>query len=77
MECLFCKGTMVKATAPFSVDRQGYHVHWDALPAWVCRQCGEPYFEGSDVDRIQRLLAGLDHESAGPRSVPPNEVHSV
>jgi YgiT-type zinc finger domain-containing protein len=54
---------MKRANAPFSVDRNGYHVHWDALPAWVCEQCGEPYFESADVARIQRALAALDRET--------------
>jgi YgiT-type zinc finger domain-containing protein len=46
MECLHCKGRLVKGTTPFSVVRGGYHLHWDAIPAWVCMQCGEPLFEG-------------------------------
>ena len=60
MECIHCKGRMVRETAPFSIDRNGYHVHWDAVPAWVCGQCGEPLFEGAEVERIQRALAALD-----------------
>jgi hypothetical protein len=31
------------------VDRNGYHVHWDAVPAWVREQCSEPYFESAEV----------------------------
>ena len=54
---------MKRSHSPFSVDRNGYHVHWDALPAWVCEQCGEPYFEAADVARIQRALAALDRET--------------
>jgi len=38
MECLHCKGRMERGTAPFSVDRHGYHVRWDAIAAWVCTQ---------------------------------------
>lgn len=33
MECLHCKGRMERGTAPFSVDRHGYHVRWDAIAA--------------------------------------------
>jgi len=55
---------MHEGTAPFNVDRNGYHIHWDALPAWVCDQCGEPLFEGAEVDRIQRALAALDASQA-------------
>lgn len=47
---------MHKGTAPFSVDRNGYHIRWDALPAWVCDQCGEPLFETAEVDQIEHAL---------------------
>ncbi|MBW4491680.1 MAG: YgiT-type zinc finger protein [Oscillatoria princeps RMCB-10] len=64
MECIYCKGQMEKGTAPFSIERKGYHIHWDAITAWVCTQCGEPYFEAPEVDKIQRVLSVLDRESA-------------
>ena len=35
-----------------------------AVPAWVCTQCGEPYFEAREVDLIQNALRDLDRESA-------------
>nr|VFJ62633.1 MAG: YgiT-type zinc finger domain-containing protein [Candidatus Kentron sp. DK] len=63
MECLHCKGWMTRKTAPFSVDRNGYHVTWEAIPAWVCTQCGEPLFEEHEVDHIQMALRKLDHET--------------
>lgn len=64
MECLYCKGKMEKGTAPFSIDRKGYHLHWEAVPAWVCTQCGEPYFESETVDSIQEALKSLDQRTA-------------
>ena len=63
MVCLYCKGKMVRKTAPFSMDRKGYHISWDAVPAWVCTQCGEAYFESGEVSRIQKTLEVLDRES--------------
>ena len=63
MECLSCKGRMERRSAPFSLDRSGYHIHWDAVPAWVCIQCGEPYFESHEVEVIQRALAALERET--------------
>ena len=64
MECVHCKGRMVRGTAPFSLDRHGYHVSWDAVPGWVYSQCGEPYFESREVELIQKALSGLDRESS-------------
>ena len=62
MQCVHCRGEMKRSHASFDVDRNGYHVRWDTVPAWVCEQCGEPYFESAEVDRIQRSLAALDRE---------------
>jgi YgiT-type zinc finger domain-containing protein len=54
---------MEKKTAPFFVERKGYHIHWDAIPAWVCTQCGEPLFEDQAVEKIQQALSLLDKEN--------------
>ena len=64
-ECVHCRGDMEPSTAPFSVDRNGYHVSWDALPAWICTQCGEPYFEAPVVDAIEQTLQSIDRTTAG------------
>ena len=72
MECIHCKGRMKRATAPFSLDRNGYHVSWDAIPAWVYTQCGEPFFESRQVDLIQKALTELDRESAALASTDPS-----
>ncbi|MBN1876424.1 MAG: YgiT-type zinc finger protein [Anaerolineae bacterium] len=63
MECMYCKGKMVKGAAPFNVDRKGYHIHWEAVDAWVCTQCGEAYFEIEAVTHIQEALRILDKET--------------
>jgi YgiT-type zinc finger domain-containing protein len=65
MECVHCKGKLERGKAPLTVSRKGYHVVWDAIPAWVCKQCKEPLFEGAEVDQIQRALEVLDRETAG------------
>ncbi len=74
MECMYCKGQMEKKTAPFSVDRNGYHIHWHALPAWVCTQCGEAYFEKEEVAKIQKVLRMIDGTVEPPRKVAVQEV---
>ncbi len=63
MECLQCRGDMVRSHSPFTMERRGYHIHWDAVPAWVCTQCGEPYFEAREVDLLQRAVSALERES--------------
>ena len=63
MECIHCKGSMVKKTIPFQADRKGYHLTFDSIPAWVCEQCGEPYFEEKEVNAIQNALKSLDKQA--------------
>ena len=60
MKCIQCKGEMERGTAPFHIDRKGYHLLVDAVPAWVCTQCGEVYFEEDEVDAIQETVRSLD-----------------
>ena len=63
MECLLCKGKMIKSDAPYSVNRKRYHISWDSIPAWVCTQCGEPYFEAKEINHIQIALQKVDQET--------------
>ncbi len=63
MECLYCKGNMIKSSAPFSADKNGYHITWESVPAWVCSQCGEALFEDKEVEHIQKALKKLDDET--------------
>jgi len=51
---------MVRSTAPFQIDRNGYHLTLDAVPAWVCSQCGEAYFEQKQVEEIQEMIESVD-----------------
>ena len=60
MNCVHCQGKMKRSTAPFHVDRNGYHLVVDTVPAWVCGQCGEAYFDEGEVDAIQQAIRSLD-----------------
>jgi len=35
----------------------------DAVPAWVCEQCGEAYFEEKEVDAIQELVRSVEQKA--------------
>jgi len=63
MKCIHCRGEMKRGTTPFHVDRKGYHVLLDAIPAWVCEQCGEAYFEEKEVDAIQDLVRSIEEKT--------------
>ena len=51
---------MARGTAPFHIDRKGYHFILDAISAWVCTQCGEAYCEEAAVEAIQQVLQVID-----------------
>ena len=62
MKCLLCKGEMEKATVSYTVDRSGYHLFIKEIPAYVCIQCGEKYFEEKEVDAIQNMIKALEEK---------------
>ena len=69
MNCMHCQGKMKRQAAPFHIDRKGYHLSLEAVPAWVCGQCGEPFFQEAEVRMIQRLLQQLDKQTTQLASV--------
>jgi YgiT-type zinc finger domain-containing protein len=54
---------MKRGSAPFHIDRKGCHLMLDNLPAWVCGQCGEVYFEEKEVDTVQDLIELIDQKT--------------
>ncbi len=63
MKCMHCQAKMERGDAPFHIDRKGYHLILDRIPAWVCVQCGETYFEEAEVEAIQKMIRNLDKEA--------------
>ena len=63
MKCVHCQGVMRRGAAPLHIDRKGCHVTLDSVPAWLCEQCGEPFFEEREVAAIQDLLRSVDEKS--------------
>jgi len=56
MKCLLCKGEMEKSSVSYTVDRRGYHLFIKKIPAYVCSQCGEKYFDEKEVDALQNMI---------------------
>ena len=63
MKCIHCQAIMKQGTAPLHIDKQGCHVTLDNIPAWVCEQCGEAYFEEREVDAIQDLIRTVEQKA--------------
>jgi YgiT-type zinc finger domain-containing protein len=64
MKCIHCQGEMTKGTAPVHIDRDACHVTLDRVPAWVCSQCGEAYFEEGEVEKIQEVIQSVEKKAA-------------
>jgi YgiT-type zinc finger domain-containing protein len=79
MKCIYCQGEMRRGSAPFHVDPKGYQLLLDAVPAWVCSQCGEPYFEEPEVDSRGDPSARYASDEAGELCVvvleSPKQAH--
>ena len=63
MKCMYCQAEMKKGTVPFHIDRKGVHVSLDEIPAWLCSQCGEAYFEEMEVDSMQALVKAVEEQT--------------
>ena len=64
MMCMDCQGKMERGAVPFHIDRRGYHLILDTIPAWVCIQCGEAYFEEVAGEAIQQVIRAVDTHTA-------------
>lgn len=63
MKCIHCQGIMKRGTAPMHIDRKGYHLTLDNVPAWICNQCGEALFEENEVDSVQELIKVIEQKA--------------
>jgi hypothetical protein len=59
MKCLRCQGPVEQGTAPVCLDREGYRLAWEQVPAWVCTRCDLAYFEPGAVETVCRALRAL------------------
>ena len=63
MKCMYCQGEMARGSAPFHIDRKDVHISLDKVPAWVCAQCGEAYFDEAEVDAMQKIMRAVDEQA--------------
>jgi YgiT-type zinc finger domain-containing protein len=60
MECPYYNGDLKPGRTTYTADRDGYHMLFYDIPAWICEQCGEPVFEEKVIEAVQRLLKKAD-----------------
>ena len=59
MRCLRCQGTVERGAAPVRVERNGYRLAWEEVPAWICGRCELAYFEPREVETVRRALSAV------------------
>ena len=64
MECLNCGGPLQVGKASYVVNRHGYHLIIDDVPAFICAQCGQPLFTEDAVQLVQQMIYSLDAQRA-------------
>ena len=63
MKCIHCGGEMKPGTIPFHIDRKDCHFTLGKVPAWVCGQGGEAYFDEKEVIAIENLIEALEDKA--------------
>lgn len=65
MSCFLCKGNLVLKNVNYMVDLEKTIIIIKGVPAKVCMQCGEQFFDDETAENIERIvneLKGLDTE---------------
>lgn len=60
MNCPHCQGEWQPGKASYTINRNGYHLIIDDVPALVCEQCQEPLFTEDAVRLVQQMIRSLD-----------------
>ncbi len=60
LNCIMCNGRLERALIPYTVNRRGYHLYVEKVPAHVCTQCGEKYFDETEATAIQQALISFE-----------------
>ena len=60
MNCPQCQGELKPGKTSYTINRNGYHLIIDDVPALVCEQCQEPLFTEDAVRLVQQMIRTLD-----------------
>ena len=59
MDCFMCKGELEEKTVNYMVDLENTIIIIKEVPAKVCTQCGEQYFDDETSKNIERIVNQL------------------
>lgn len=67
MTCYYCQKNLKSKKVTYNINRQGYDVILREVPALVCQECGEIFFEEKSVNLIQALIKEVDKKAEAVR----------
>jgi YgiT-type zinc finger domain-containing protein len=56
MDCIVCKGELIKKEVNHIVDIEGQIIIIKNVPAEVCKQCGESFFKNHVALRLEQIV---------------------
>lgn len=59
MNCFVCKGDLEKRKVNYVVDLENAIIIIKGVPAKVCTQCGEQYFDDETAENIEKIVNKL------------------
>ena len=59
MNCFMCKGDLEVKKVNYVVDLEDTIIVIKGVPAKVCTQCGEQYFDDETAENIERIVNQL------------------
>ena len=59
MDCFICKGKLEEKKVNYIADLEGTIIIIKGVPAKVCTQCGEQYFDDETTENIERIVNQL------------------
>ena len=64
MKCLICKENLVDKKVNYFVDLENTIIIIKGVPAKVCTECGEKFYEDETAENIDRIVDKLKELSA-------------
>lgn len=59
MNCFMCKEELIEKKVNYMVDLESTIIIIKGVPARVCTQCGEKYFEDETAENIENIVNKL------------------
>ena len=59
MNCFMCKGQLIEKKLNYMVDLEDTIIIIKGVPAKVCTQCGEQYFDDKTSENIEKIVEQL------------------